>query len=130
MNFRLRTSVRTTNILKELQDSTQLTPNVLGRLAISLSLIQDGLPSEEEVQSPGMEINRHTLTGQHDLLFRCLIAQRHGRHITDEEYFPGLIKQHLDRGAELLLTEYKYAGNYERFIKSLASIGEDNDIPR
>jgi len=124
MNFRLRTSARTIRILKELQNSTQLTPNVLARLAIGLSLIQPDLPGEEK-DSNGLEINRHTLTGQHDLLFRCLIAQRHGRHIRDEEYFPGLLKSHLDRGAELLLNEYHYAGNYERLVRNLIAIGAE-----
>lgn len=133
MNFRLRMSLQTTNILKELQKSTQLTPNVLARLAISLSLIQPELPPEKEIEQNGMEINRHTLTGQHDLMFRCLIAQRHGRRITDKEYFPGLVNRHLDRGAKLLLHEYKYAGNYEKFIKHLVSLrtkDESHDISR
>ncbi len=131
MNFRLRMSLQTTNILKELQNNTQLTPNVLARLAISLSLIQSDLPPEDEIESNGMEINRHTLTGQHDLLFRCLIAQRHGRYITDDEYFPSLIGRHLDHGAKLLLNEYKYARNYENFIKNLVAMGakeESHDI--
>lgn len=123
MNFKLKTSAKTMNTLKELQSSTGLTPNVIARLATSLSLLQPDLPDEKDRDPNGMEFNRHTLTGQQDLAYRCLIAQRHGRQVKDEEYFPTLLKRHIDRGTQLLADEYKYAGNFERLVRNLISKG-------
>ncbi|WP_243387442.1 DndE family protein [Bacillus kexueae] len=121
MQYRIKTSKQTQDILKDLQSSTNLTPNILGRLAISLSLLLDEPIEQFESDTNGLEFNRNTLTGNQDVVFKVLIAQQLGRNITDEEYFPTLIKKHLDRGAKLLLNEYRYAGNYEKFIKSLAT---------
>lgn len=121
MQYRLKTSRKTHDILKELQSSTNLTPNILGRLAISLSLLLNDSIEDFETDTNGLEFNRHTLTGHYDFIYKALIAQQIGRRLTDEEYFPTLLKKHLDRGARLLINEYKYAGNYEKLIKSLAN---------
>lgn len=130
MNFRLRTSKKTMEILKDLQAKTNLTPNVLGRLAISCSLLNDEVNINDipEEDTNGIEFNRHTLTGDYDLLFKALVSQYCGKHLTDEEYFPTYLKKHLDRGSELLKAEYKYTGNYEKFIINLAKINESEMI--
>ena len=120
MQFRLKTSHQTAEILKYLQSCTGLTPNVLARLAISLSLLDQEPVANFITNANGIEFNRHTLTGQYDVVFKCLIAKHENRPITDNEYFPDLIKLHLDRGSAKLQNEYKYAGNYEKFIINLA----------
>lgn len=109
------------DILKQMQINTNLTPNILARLAISLSLLLDESIEQFDSDTNGLEFNRNTLTGTYDFAYKAIIAQQLGRAITEEEYFPTLIKKHLDRGAKLLENEYKYAGNYEKFIKSLAN---------
>lgn len=121
MQFRLKTSKDTMDILKQLQTNTNLTPNILARLAISLSLLLEEPIEHFESDTNGLEFNRNTLTGTQDFVYKAIIAQQLGRPVSDEEYFPTLIKKHLDRGAKLLENEYKYAGNYEKFIKSLAN---------
>ncbi|AGE22667.1 DNA sulfur modification protein DndE [Geobacillus stearothermophilus] len=121
MQFRLKTSKETMDILKQLQSSTNLTPNVLARLAIALSLLSKEPIESFESDTNGLEFNRNTLTGEYDFVYKALIAQQLGRPITDDEYFPSLIKKHLDRGAKWLENEYKYAGNYEKLIKGLAN---------
>ncbi|EMT46438.1 DndE family protein [Anoxybacillus flavithermus] len=121
MQFRLKTSKETMDILKQMQINTNLTPNILARLAISLSLLLEESIEQFDSDTNGLEFNRNTLTGTYDFAYKAIIAQQLGRAITDEEYFPTLIKKHLDRGAKLLENEYKYAGNYEKFIRSLAN---------
>ena len=123
MLFRLKTAERTQQILEDLYSSTNLTPNILSRIAISLSLLDEKTGIENiNYDSRGIEFNRNTLTGDLDFIYKSLIAQSLSREITDEEYFPGLIKKHLDRGARLLESEYRYAGNYEKFLSSIASL--------
>ncbi len=122
MYFRMRTSKETMDILKELQDITHITPNILARFAISLSL-RDSTPVEERDRNThGLEFHRHILTGNHDLLYKCLISQHCGRYLSDEEYFPTYIKRHLDRGAPELKNIYEYSRNSEKFIVNLSKI--------
>ncbi|AZR72163.1 DNA sulfur modification protein DndE [Anoxybacter fermentans] len=125
MIFKLKTSKETMEILKDLQAKTNLTPNVLSRLAISCSLLDNTPVDEFESDNNGLEFNRHTLTGDYDLVFKVLISQHCNRHLTDEEYFPTYIKKHLDRGAKILKAEYQYTGNYEKFLIHLTKLNDE-----
>lgn len=119
MNFRLKTSKYVADTLKQLQAATNLKPNVLARLGVGLSLRISSPLSEEVTDSQGLEFNRNTLTGEHDYIYKALIAQYSQRQISDEEYFPDLFNAHLERGIRLLYNEYKHAGNYEKLITNL-----------
>jgi DNA sulfur modification protein DndE len=119
MNFRLKTSKYVADRLKQLQSATNLTPNILARLAVSLSIKETTSLSKMTPDSNGLEFNRHTLTGEFDSIYKALIAQKENREITDEEYFPTLFNLHLERGIRLLTNEYQYAGNFEKFITNL-----------
>lgn len=120
MNYRLRISKKTSEKLKDLQSQTHLTPNITARLAVGLSLTDPSLPDlPNNKETGGLEINRHTLTGEFDFIYKSLITQHAKREVSDEEYFPTLFNAHLERGIHLLENEYKYAGNYDRFLLNL-----------
>lgn len=119
MNFRLKTSKATAERLKQLQDTTRLTPNILARYAVILSLKEQQPILNTVKDVSGLEFPRNVLTGPYDYLFKVLIAQHENRDITDEEYFPGLFNNHLERGCILLQNEYNYAGNFEKMITNL-----------
>jgi DNA sulfur modification protein DndE len=119
MNFRLKTSSYVADRLKQLQSSTNLTPNILARIAVSLSLKQDSIPAPPSSEAGGLEFNRNTLTCEHDYLYRALIAQHAQREVSDDEFFPELFNAHLERGVRLLSGEYQHAGNYDKFILNL-----------
>lgn len=119
MNFRLRTSKKTAEKLKNLQDKTRMTPNILARFAVVLSLRNSEGILNYVRDTSGIEFNRTTLTGSYDFLFKSLIAQHAQREITDEEFFPDLFNAHLERGISLLESEYEYAGNQEKMIINL-----------
>lgn len=129
MNFRLKTSKGTAERLKQLQASTGLTPNVIARIAVALSLKERKPVNQIIKDSAGLEFNRNTLTGSYDFLFKSLIAQVENREVSDDEYFPGLFNAHLEIGTRLLMNEYKYAGNYEKLITNLLA-QVPNDEPR
>jgi DNA sulfur modification protein DndE len=116
MNFRLKTSKATAERLKSLQDSTRLTPNIIARYAVILSLKEQQPILRTVKDVSGTEFLRNVLTGPYDYLFKVLITQHENREITDEEYFPALFNNHLERGCILLQNEYNYAGNYEKMI--------------
>ena len=94
----------------------------LMRLALALSIRQGPLIELEfHTDSLGRELNRQTITGDDDAVFKCLIQMQEGRHITDDEYFPQYVKAHLDRGAELLEREKKYS---REFLIHLTELGK------
>ena len=114
MIFKIRTSKRTMELFEEITASERLQPFVLSKLAISLS-IKSGVPlSENDFKSDnlGLELNRQTITGEFDLLYKCLIEMYEKRHIEDDEYFQKYLKAHLDRGAKLLHSEFKYSRDF------------------
>lgn len=110
MAFKLKTSQQTEEIFNRIEASERLPWPTLMRLALSLSIRQGSL-MELELYSDnlGRELNRQTITGDADTLYKCLIELQEGRHISDEEYFPTYVKAHLDRGAQLLEQEKKYS---------------------
>ena|SRR5690625_4271446 len=126
INFRLKTTNVTAEGLRELHNSTGVTPNVLSRIAIALSLRVSSQPEFVQGESKGIEFNRHTLTGDLDILYKSIIKQHLGEDISEKEYFPNLFNSHLTRGVELLQEEYQYAGNYNRFLNNLLGMALDN----
>ena len=60
-----------------------------------------------------LELNRQTITGEYDELFKALVISYHGESISDDDYFPKYLKAHIDRGAKMLYSEFKYSnGNF------------------
>ncbi|SNS20428.1 DNA sulfur modification protein DndE [Anaerovirgula multivorans] len=121
MRFSLKTSDEAQRILLEMKDITNITPNILSRYAISLSLAQPEPVSKFNYNTRGLEFNRHILTGKYDVVFKALISHKLQKELTDEEYYPDYIKAHLERGIRLLHAEYKYAGNVENFLVNLSN---------
>ena len=114
MVFKIRTSKKTMDIFEEIARSTNYAPFILSKLAISLS-IKNGIPLEEadfKTDNLGLELNRQTITAEWDDLYKCLIAMAEQRHIEDDEYFQKYIKAHLDRGAKMLYSEFKYNNDF------------------
>ena len=114
MIFKLKTSKRTMEIFEQVGQSTNLQPFSLSKIAIALSVASNKPLTENDFKSnnEGLELNRQTITGEHDTLFKSLIISELKEPITDEEYFPKYMKAHLDRGAILLESEFKYSRNF------------------
>lgn len=114
MVFKIRTSRRTMMIFEEISSSTNYAPFILSKLAISMS-IKSGAPllsSDYSTDSFGLELNRQTITGEWDGLYKSLIEMYEGHHINDDEYFQRYLKAHLDRGARLIYSEFRYGGDF------------------
>lgn len=102
------------NIFEEITSSTSYAPFILSKLSISLSLKSE-LPLEEvdfRTDTYGLELNRQTITAEWDDLYKCLITISENRHIEDDEYFQKYVKAHLDRGAKMLYSEFKYNNDF------------------
>ena len=125
MGFRLKTSLQTKEIFEELGNRMNLKPFALSKLAISMSLTNnEPIENFKSLDNNGLELNRQTITAQYDLLFKTLIEQHAGKHLTDDEYFPTHAKLHIDRGAVMLKNRYNYSINMEHFINQV--VNKDN----
>lgn len=114
MIFKIHTSKKTMILFEEITASTNFAPFILSKLAISMSL-KSGLPlSENDIKTDtlGLELNRQTITGEWDELFKCLIETFEQRHLSDDEYLTKYLKAHLDRGAVMIHSEFKYNNDF------------------
>ena len=113
MTNKLHTSIKTQETFSSLGQSLNLQPFILSKLAIALSIRKGALdPSDYNTDNNGLELSRQVIFGDHDLLFRSLIVKNEGRAIREEDYFPNLVKAHLDRGAKLLEDEKRYTKDF------------------
>ena len=127
MGFRLKTSLQTKEIFEELGNRMNLKPFALSKLAISMSLTnKEPIENFKSLDNNGLELNRQTITAQYDLLFKTLIEQHAGKHLTDDEYFPTHAKLHIDRGAVMLKNRYNYSSNLQHFINQI--VNQDSNI--
>ena len=111
MIFRLKTSKRTMEIFNTLNSSEHLQPYALAKVAIALAIHSKYRYNNELYDTQGIDLNRQTITGEYDLLYKKLIEMNEGKSLSDEEYFPEYIKAYLDHGALLLEQEYKYSND-------------------
>lgn len=114
MVFKIRTSKKTMQYFEEITASTSYPPFILSKLAISMS-IKSGNPLDDRsfhTDSAGLELNRQTITGEWDALYKSLIEMFEKKHIDDDEFFQKYLKAHLDRGAQMIYSEFKYNGDF------------------
>ena len=114
MVFKIRTSKKTMAIFEEIAASTNYAPFILSKLAISMSL-KSKEPLKEadfKTDSFGLELNRQTITGEWDELYKSLIEMFEGTHLSDDDYFQKHLKAHLDRGARMIYSEFRYSNDF------------------
>ena len=122
MTNKLHTSKVTQDIFAALGQSLGLQPFILSKLAIALSVRNGGLSEIDfSTDNEGLELSRQTIFGDHDLLFKALITNKSNRALSEEEYFPNIVKAHLDRGATLLEDEKRYSKNFYNHMCDLDS---------
>ena len=124
MIFKLKTSQKTQQIFAEIGKSTSLKPYTLVKHAIAWSLKEQGKITSFSSDNEGLELNRQTITGEYDAYFKVLIEQAEGRHLSNEEYFPKYIKAHIDRGAIILESRYKHAGDLDKYVLEALGVGD------
>lgn len=115
MKTRLYTSLEAKELLSQLEGQTRLTPNILCRYAIIISLKNDD-PLSFNFDNGGQEFHRPILTGDYDLLFKELIKHKEKTYINDDDYFSKFLKAHLEKGIRLLKNEIDLCGSFDAFL--------------
>jgi|AntRauTorckE6833_2_1112554.scaffolds.fasta_scaffold03807_7 DNA sulfur modification protein DndE len=113
---RLKTSIQTKEILKDIQKRSNLRPNILARIAINLSITSKFSIKDKNYDNEGLEFRRETLFGNYEILFKSLMNYDQNTNLTEENFFPYYTKLYLENGAKLLHSEYEFAGNIDTFL--------------
>lgn len=120
MSTRLKLSKEKSAHLDSLSIKLGLRRNIICRLAIGRSLVEkESVKEFEHEDSLGYELNRTTVAGNHDALFRALITQHEGRKLNDFEFFSQFLRNHIERGVELLVEEYSKINSPVDFLVRL-----------
>jgi DNA sulfur modification protein DndE len=109
MSFnKLHVSSKTTAYFSQLKGRTGLTPNILSRMALCLSIADLALPNTKLDDEKGQEFSRYTLLGEWDTFFISLLRERLIHDGLDpEEDLMAQFKGHLNRGVLMLYSRVK-----------------------
>lgn len=98
---RIKLSERSTQRVRTLKGWLGITPNIICRLALAVSLRQQIMPDPEQYDSLGMEINRPSLTGNFDAVLLGLLRQHcNEEEVIDEDETLELLRAHINRGID------------------------------
>ncbi len=95
------------NILKK---RTGLTPNILCRYGLILSLKEPTNPNPSVYKQDGQELMKHVLLGEFENVFIALFKQKmykDGYNLENEKLLLEMLRAHINRGAELLYNRVK-----------------------
>jgi DNA sulfur modification protein DndE len=120
MKNRLKISEKSTKQLNYLSNRLNLRNNIICRIAVGTSLtINESVKNYTAEDSKGLEFNRITLTGDHDLIFKALIVQHENAPIEEEIYFPHFFRNHLERGLDIIYNEYEKINSPVNYLMKL-----------
>lgn len=97
---RIRISKGASDQLKLIKQRTGMTPNILCRMAIMLSLRRNCLRKNNSAKLDGLEFNLSTLFGDHVVLYECLFRQAYGE--LNHKEAEALLAAHVDDGVMVL----------------------------
>ena len=116
---RIHTSQRCRGILANLKIKTGLTPNILSRFGICLSLKDPSVPNPEEFDELGTEFLPLVLFGEHEKLFLALMIDRlHRDGLDPEKYLNIMLRAHLNRGVYSLVARVYGLSGINEMIKA------------
>ena len=100
MSFnKIRVSLHVTKILSLIKGKTGLTPNLICRMALCLSISDPAVPSIKITDSLGQEFNRFTLLGEMDSFFISILKERLIKDkLNPEADLLNQFRAHLERG--------------------------------
>ena len=115
---RIRISSRSQNILGSLKTKTGLTPNILARFAICISLKEKSIPNPDEFNEEGSELAPAVLYGEHEPIYLALMINRLKQDRLDPEiYLNKMTRSHLNRGAIALGPRINDLSDFYELVK-------------
>jgi DNA sulfur modification protein DndE len=97
---RIRISKQAMDVLKVLKSRTGVTPNLICRSALVISLEDGAAGGERQTDLDGSEFNLSTLFGDYVQAYECLVRQVHGE--LEGRALNLVIAAHIDSGLDRL----------------------------
>ena len=104
-------------LLGKLRGKTELTPNLLARFAICLSLKDRSIPNPSAYDKEGQTIEPDILFGEHEQIYLGLMKNRLKKDSKDDSELNEMTRAHLNRGVISLSDRINGLGNFYKLIK-------------
>ena len=115
---RIRISSRSSKLLGDLKVKTGLTPNILARFAICLSIKEKSIPNPDEFNKEGSELAQAVLFGEHESIYLALMLNRLKQDKLDPEiYLDEMVRAHLNRGVIALRPRINDLSDFYELVK-------------
>jgi len=116
----LKLSEEASSQVNYLSNKLGLRRNIICRLAVGRSLAEkESVEYLKPNDGAGYEFNRPTITGNQDELFKALVNQHENKKLNDGEYFSKYLRNHIEKGVELLYKEYERTNSPIDFLVGL-----------
>ena len=115
---RIKISSRSQRIFGEIKSHTGLTPNLLARFAICMSLKEKSIPNPDEYNEEGSELAPNVLFGEYEEIYLALMLNRLKQDKLDPElYLNKMMRSHLNRGTIALGPRIKDLSDFYELVK-------------
>jgi DNA sulfur modification protein DndE len=114
---RIRLSAKSQNQLGRLKARTELTPNLLARFALCLSLKEKSFPIPSQYDKDGNDIEPTVLFGEYESLYLGLMKNRLKKDGLSESELNEMTRCHINRGVMALSPRIQNIGDFYDLIK-------------
>lgn len=114
----MRVSLKTRNLLTSMQIRTGLTPNILARFALCMSIKERSVPNVDAYDDGGSEFAPAVLFGEYEPLYLALMVNRLKNDRLDPElYLHKMTRAHLNRGVIALAPRINDLADFYELVK-------------
>ena len=114
---RIRLSAKSQNLLGRLKARTGLTPNLLARFALCLSIKEKSSPVASQYDKEGNDIEPAVLFGEYESLYLGLMKNRLNKDRLSKSELNEMTRCHINRGVIALSPRIQNIGDFYELIK-------------
>ena len=115
---RIKLSNRSQQLLASMKKKTGLTPNILARFALCMSIKEKSIPNPDEFDERGSELSPAVLFGEHEQTYHTLMINRLDNDKLDyEKYLNTMVRAHINRGVIALHPRINDLSNFYELVK-------------
>jgi len=110
------TSSKSQALLGRLKARTDLTPNLLARFAICISIKENSIPNPSEYDKDGSILEPSVLFGEYEQIYLGLMRNRLKRDNLEESQLADMTRCHLNRGVISLNSRINDLGDFYELV--------------
>ena len=114
---RIKLSAKSQNLLGRIKARTGLTPNILARFALCLSINEQSKPIITEYDKDGSELEPSILFGEFEPLYLGLMKNRLRKDGVTESELNEMTRCHINRGVIALSPRIQNLGDFYKLIQ-------------